>query len=144
MLAVFVNQFGLTSKPRHFTIIYISIWQTTPVFWFVKSHGQRSLMSHRPCPWGPKRFEHDLATKTTIWQFICVYICIWQSIPYTQRGVYGLVTLHTWEDTIAAPLFNMRYSLCMEDPFCPANIWLVGGISLLGIYPEKTIIQKDA
>ena len=101
-------------------------------------------MSHRPCPWGPKRFEHDLATKTTIWQYICVYICIWQSIPYTQRGVYGLVTLHTWEDTIAAPLFNMRYSLCMEDPFCPANIWLVGGIPLLGIYPEKTIIQKDA
>ena len=69
---------------------------------------------------------------------------MWQSIPYTQRGVYGLVTLHTWENTIAAPLFNMGYSLCIEDPFCPVYICLVGGIPLLGIYPEKTIFQKDA
>ena len=37
--------------------------QTTPVFLPGESHGQRSMAGYSP--WGYKRAEHDVATKTT-------------------------------------------------------------------------------
>ena len=36
-------------------------WQPTPVFLPGESHGQRSLAGYSP--WGPKRVQHNLATK---------------------------------------------------------------------------------
>ena len=48
-------------------------WQPTPVFLSGKSHGQRSLAGYSP--WGCKRIEHDLATKTTklmLKNFTCI------------------------------------------------------------------------
>ena len=39
-------------------------WQPTPIFFPGKSSEQRSLADYGP--WGPKRVEHDLATKHTL------------------------------------------------------------------------------
>ena len=51
-------------------------WPLTPVFLPGNFHGQRSLVGYGP--WGHKRFEHDLETKTiyTI-MYICMYMCIY-------------------------------------------------------------------
>ena len=56
-------------------------WQPTPVFLPGESHGQRSLVGYSP--WGHKRIGHDLATKTTSSQYICIHVYFMYHVCYT-------------------------------------------------------------
>ena len=58
--------------PRVRKIPWRRKWQSTPVFFPGKSHGQESLASHSP--WDCKRARHDLATKQELPHWAAAYI----------------------------------------------------------------------
>ena len=47
-------------------------WQSTPVFFPGKYHGQRSLAGYSP--WGHKEWNTTEATENI--HFVCVYVCV--------------------------------------------------------------------
>ena len=82
---------GYRFDPWAGTIPWRREWHPTPVFSPGKSHGQRCLMGYSP--WGLKRVQHDLLTKTNQAMYQVLYLSgylLWinpNSEPLTPRSI---------------------------------------------------------